>query len=194
MKFSIMLFICITTLGGFIDLNAQSRTQNIQSIGAVKVLGIWVGGSIEQDHGNKFVLRLNEGEAARLKTSPLVVVNQSSIDMVRILVSHVAGTPINESDNIIYEETNSSILESNIKNRNKRKRLTVTGIGLLVSGLLSVVIAQVDLDFDQYKTVQTVLGATLGLSGIAALAVGELETEEYPQLELALLFYKQSIE
>jgi hypothetical protein len=191
MKFSIMLFACIITLSAITNLNAQVRNQTHYSVVAVKIMDIWIEGRIIQLSEDRIIFRLGFEESEKFQTSQLVAVNKKSINTVRV---RTRPSATNEANSSTFEEISPSILESRGKNRINRKRLTATGIGLIASGLLSFVIAQGDLDSNQFKTVQTVMGATLGLSGIAALAVGELETEDYPQLELALLLYKQSIE
>ena len=191
MKFSIMLFACIITLSAITNLNAQVRNQTHYSVVAVKIMDIWIEGRIIQLSEDRIIFRLGFEESEKFQTSQLVAVNKKSINTVRV---RTRPSATNEANSSTFEEISPSILESRGTNRINRKRLTATGIGLIASGLLSFVIAQGDLDSNQFKTVQTVMGATLGLSGIAALAVGELETEDYPQLELALLLYKQSIE
>jgi hypothetical protein len=186
-----MLFVCIITLSAITNLNAQVRNQTHYSVVAVKIMDIWIEGRIIQLSEDRIIFRLGFEESKKFQTSQLVAVNKKSINTVRV---RTRPSATNETNSSTFEEISPSILESRGKNRINRKRLTATGIGLIASGLLSFVIAQGDLDSNQFKTVQTVMGATLGLSGIAALAVGELENEDYPQLELALLLYKQSIE
>jgi hypothetical protein len=186
-----MLFICITTLGAITNLNAQALNQTHRSVVAVKIMDIWIEGRIIQQFDDRIIFRLGIEESEKFQTSQLVAVNKKSINTVRV---RIRPSATNETNSSKFEEISPSILESRGKNRIKRKRLTATGIGLIASGLLSFVIAQGDLDSNQFKTVQTVMGVTLAFSGLTALAIGELETEDYPQLELALLLYKQSIE
>lgn len=183
MKIYVIILMFIAIFGSQRNLNAQSilHQSSNPSVVAVMVMDMWVEGRITKDLGDRIVLRIRPEEASRLNTNELLSVYKSSIDMVRVRV---------QSGGITEELS----FDSRVKSSNKRKRLTATGIGLLVSGILSVVIAQGELDLDQYKTLQTILGASLGVAGVAALTLGELESVEYPQLELALLLYNQSLE
>jgi hypothetical protein len=195
MKTFVMILVLLTIIGCSTTLNAQTRNQEYRSVVAVKVMDIWVEGWIVQNYEQKLVFRLATDEIEKLNIGPFVSVNRSSINMIRVRVRPEvpSNIPVNRRVVQMYEETNPSILDSK-NNPFKRKRLTVTGIGLLVSGILSMVVAQGELDTDQFKAVQTILGASLGVAGVAALTLGELESEEYPQLELALLIHKQSVE
>jgi hypothetical protein len=193
MKTFVMILVWLTIIGCSTTLNAQTRNQEYRSVVAVKVLDMWVEGRITKDLGDKLVLRIRPDEASRLNTNEILTVYKSSIDMTRVRIRPRMNVNPSElaPDVVEFEERE---FEYGGKSDLKRKRLTVTGIGLLVSGILSMVVAQGELDTNQFKAVQTILGASLGVAGVAALTLGELESEEYPQLELALLIHKQSVE